>query len=58
MRRTLLVFLAVFLAAGVATIAFFFVSETSRAAPSPSEGGHRKVPLPKGLPPAPTSLRS
>jgi cell wall-associated NlpC family hydrolase len=39
MRRTLLVFLAVFLAAGVATIAFFFVPETSRAAPSPSEGG-------------------
>jgi cell wall-associated NlpC family hydrolase len=37
MRRTLLVFLAVFLAAGMAAIAFFFVPETSRAAPSPSE---------------------
>ena len=39
MRRILLVFLAVFLAAALAAIPFFFAPEDSRAAPSPSEGG-------------------
>jgi cell wall-associated NlpC family hydrolase len=39
MQRTLLVFVAVFLAAGMAAVASFFVPETSRAAPPPSEGG-------------------
>jgi cell wall-associated NlpC family hydrolase len=39
MQRTLLVFLAISLAAGMAAVAFFFVPETSQAAPPPSEGG-------------------
>src|SRR5215212_1436235 len=39
MRRPLLICLAAFLAATLAAIAFFFVPETSRAAPPPSEGG-------------------
>jgi cell wall-associated NlpC family hydrolase len=39
MRRILLVFLAVFLAAALAAIPFFFAPEDSRAAPSHSEGG-------------------
>jgi cell wall-associated NlpC family hydrolase len=39
MRRLLLISLAVFLAATLASVSLFFVPETSRAAPPPSEGG-------------------
>jgi cell wall-associated NlpC family hydrolase len=39
MRRLLLISFAVFLAATLASVSLFFVPETSRAAPPPSEGG-------------------
>lgn len=48
MRRLLLISLAVFLAATLASVSLFFVPETSRAAPPPSEGGPSQGTLTEG----------
>jgi cell wall-associated NlpC family hydrolase len=48
MQRPLLTCLAAFLAATLASIAFFFVPETSRASPPPSEGGPSQGTLTQG----------